>query len=230
MNIKDKNFFNEYPSFAPGATKDRLNKRYEAIINNNKKCFPNSKVLDIASHDGRWSFAATKNGAKHVLGIEGRSNLVDLSNKNFVEYDVSPDLYTFKVGDIHQELRNFNKNQFDVILCLGFFYHTAHHFLLLEEFERLAPKYLILDTAINWYLKGNVISWRKEPSEDKSMAIGNKKNEWVGWFTKSLLSETLNDYGFDIEYFDWPKFLNNNNSHKDYSLGRRVTVLATRKN
>lgn len=51
------------------------------------------RVLEIASHDGRWSFAAVTAGASCVVGVESRSELIDSAQ--------------------------------DVVLCLGFFYHTA---------------------------------------------------------------------------------------------------------
>ena len=68
--------FDEFPRFYETsetfAYPNRLNLRHEAIFGENKEVFEGQRVLDIASHDGRWSFAALKAGATSVVGIEGR--------------------------------------------------------------------------------------------------------------------------------------------------------------
>lgn len=68
-------FFDDHPEFletsSTAAGKDRLNLRHVAIIEEHCKILSGSRVLDIASHDGRWSFAALQAGATHVTGIEG---------------------------------------------------------------------------------------------------------------------------------------------------------------
>lgn len=69
-------FFDPYAQFlttsATSASPSRLNARHAAIIQGNLELFRGKRVLDIASHDGRWSFAALHAGAKHVTGIEIR--------------------------------------------------------------------------------------------------------------------------------------------------------------
>ena len=41
-----------------------MNERYEALIAINKDIFDGARVLDLASHDGRYSFAALKTGRR----------------------------------------------------------------------------------------------------------------------------------------------------------------------
>jgi len=64
-------FFDTYPQFYrtsnTAARPDRLNDRYRAIIDFNRGIIQGSTILDIASHDGRWSFAAIKSGARQWL-------------------------------------------------------------------------------------------------------------------------------------------------------------------
>ena len=68
------NFFNKFPEFVEQGTTgirgNRLNYRYLAIIQNQIKSFKDSSILDLVSHDGRWSLAALETGAKHVTAIE----------------------------------------------------------------------------------------------------------------------------------------------------------------
>ena len=72
-------FFDDYPRFystsKTGPSRHRLGARHRAIIEGNERLLVGRRVLDIASHDGRWSFAALKSGAAHVTGIEARPHL-----------------------------------------------------------------------------------------------------------------------------------------------------------
>jgi hypothetical protein len=56
----------------------RLNTRYRAIIGGNEQHLRGRRVLDVASHDGRWSFAAVQAGCAHVTGIEAQLRQVVL--------------------------------------------------------------------------------------------------------------------------------------------------------
>ncbi len=71
MSYKNVNFFDEYSSFyktgKTGTNPKMLNARFHALIENNKEIIKNSTILDLANHDGRWSFAALKNGAKKSM-------------------------------------------------------------------------------------------------------------------------------------------------------------------
>ena len=91
------------------------------------------RVLDIASHDGRWTMAAIDAGASHVLGIEARKALVDAAHATFAKYAVMPKKFGFITGDVHDVLTRVPPGSIDTVLCLGFFYHTIHHGLLLAR-------------------------------------------------------------------------------------------------
>ncbi len=135
-------FFDAYPLFystSINAPRNRLNKRYRAIIEANDAIIRGKSVLDIASHDGRWSFAAHKAGARYVLGIEAREYLVQNARQNLREYQVPEQQVQFVRGDVFEELDRLDPGTFDTIFCLGFFYHTMHHMLLLNKIARLRP-------------------------------------------------------------------------------------------
>ena len=94
------NFFEKYPEFinegTTGVAGQRLEYRYKAIIENQKNSFKNAKVLDLASHDGRWSLASLEAGASKVVGIEGRENLVEKSNTILEKYGYGDKFTCFK--------------------------------------------------------------------------------------------------------------------------------------
>jgi len=146
-------FFDSFPEFYNSSNTvpfpNRLNNRYLALIESNKKIISNSSILDIASHDGRWSFAALKNGASNVIGIEAKENLVKNSRKNMGLYQIPKEKYHFITGDIFNEIQKIQPKTIDVVFCFGIFYHIMNHMLLLSEIKKLQPKYLLLDTVVN---------------------------------------------------------------------------------
>jgi 16S rRNA G966 N2-methylase RsmD len=129
-----------------GAKMERLNWRCEVLLTRNIDAIKNKKVLDLASHDGRFSYACLKLGAKHVTGIEAREHLVKNANDNMVETGCKK--FKFIKGDVFDHISKINEKEYDTIICLGFFYHTLRQLELLKEIKRIKPKYIILDTNI----------------------------------------------------------------------------------
>ena len=142
-------FFDDYPRFyetsRTAASTGRLNLRYDAIFGQNRDIFAGAKVLDIASHDGRWSLAALACGAESVIGIEARPELAAHAAENLERYGFGTERYSFITGDINQV---FDKQSFDVdvVLCLGFLYHTLRYNELLSGIRRANPRHVLIDT------------------------------------------------------------------------------------
>ncbi len=228
-------FFTTYDRFTKtgsGAQPERLNRRFIALIENNVHIIQNSTILDIASHDGRWSFAAVKNGAKQVIGIEGRQELVDKATQNMMHYDIEPNKYRFITGDIHQEIHKI-KEKIDVVLLLGFFYHTMKHYELFEAIKKIRPKYIILDS--NVFNSGPdtppLIFLKKEPTNNPLYAIGAEEFALVGVPNIAAINMMLDDIGYAYEYFDWKKIPTGMGiAHcQDYKDGNRITLTASSK-
>ena len=112
-------FFDKYPLFyqtsKTGPWRNRLNRRYCALIESNQEILRRASVLDLASHDGRWSFAALKNGAGKVTGIEGREELVRNARENMEVYGIPRDRYHFILGDVFREIEELRRGSFDVV-------------------------------------------------------------------------------------------------------------------
>src|SRR4051794_17029055 len=138
-------FFDSYPRFLRTSGSEtqagtgRLNLRHAAIIETNLDAIRGRRILDIASHDGRWSFAALMAGADHVTGIEAQPGLVASAVETMAEYEISPDRYRFIVGDVHEVINDLTPESFDTIFCFGFLYHTVHHMRLFSSIARLRP-------------------------------------------------------------------------------------------
>ena len=124
----------------------RMNARYDFIIEPFAPLIADAKVLDIASHDGRWSYAFAGAGAAEVHGVEARSALVK-------QYDDFPDTdfkqrATFTHGDLYAELDRLiaQHARFDVVALFGILYHVMDHYGLLARIRLLKPKVIIIDS------------------------------------------------------------------------------------
>ena len=105
------------------------------------------RVLDLASNAGYWSLASVEAGCDYVLGIEGRQMHVDQAELVFEVKGVEKERYGFVQGDIFQT--DFTEyGEFDVVLCLGLFYHVSKHVELLEKIAEVNTDILIIDTRV----------------------------------------------------------------------------------
>ena len=143
-------FFDSFSKFYETTRQppSRMNKRYRAIIQCNKDILIGKTVLDIASHDGRWAFAALKAGCSSVYGeIEARQHFVDSANKTFAHYEIDRSRYEFICADAIQYLRGY-KPPVDTVLLCGFFYHVHCHVELASLIADTGALHIILDTGI----------------------------------------------------------------------------------
>jgi predicted nicotinamide N-methyase len=127
---------------------NRLNWRAELLLTRNQKAIKGKRVLDLASHDGRFSYACLKLGAKQVTGVEGRPYLVRFAKKNLKSLGYKASSFKFINDDLFNYLPKVRPGTFDTILCFGFFYHTVKQVELIEQIKRLKPKVFLLDTFI----------------------------------------------------------------------------------
>ena len=225
-------FFDEYPLFystsQTAAIQNRLNQRYRACIEWNDVAIRGKRVLDLASHDGRWSFAALKAGATNVVGIEARDYLVQAADANLREYGISKNSFSFIAGDAFECLDQIEPQSVDTVFCLGFFYHVANHMLLLSKIARLRPKYLILDTALYLDPYRVIVLYGGDGSGEANAArVGPDSPKLImeGAPTKSALEFMLSTFGWNFVYFDWHRAgIRRWDDIVDYHEGWRVTL------
>jgi 2-polyprenyl-3-methyl-5-hydroxy-6-metoxy-1,4-benzoquinol methylase len=228
-------FFDAYPRFyetaEAGPGRGRLNLRYEAIIGENDDIFPGARVLDLACHDGRWSLAALRAGAAEVVGIEAREDLVASARENLQHYCGQDGSYRFVSGDVFDVLAR-ESFEADVVLCLGFLYHTLRYNELMRRIRDLNPRYLIVDTAV---IRGETrphVDLRLERDLRARDAVPDpysfNRRTIVGRPSLSALALLLDTYDFAIERLsDWPAILRDNPDVArvdQYARGERVTA------
>ena len=189
-----EHFFDAFPRFLDtsetGQRIERFNGRYLALIDSNRDLINGATVLDLASHDGRWSFAALQNGATKVVGIEHKPGLVRKSRENMEFYGVSPQSFDFILGDMFDVIDDVECC--DVVFCFGVFYHINNHMLLLSKIARLNPRVLILDTNISL-------------SDRPVIELVHEENggPLIGRPSKPGLEEMFASFGWSFDCFDW---------------------------
>ena len=128
---------------------NRLNLRRRFIIGPTKPAFKDARVLDLASHDGRWCYAFAAAGAREVIGFEGRRELID-TFEDFPDAQLKAKV-TLHCTDIFDGLEAALEQgeTFDVIGVLGIYYHIMDHRRLLKLISALKPKLVIIDSEFS---------------------------------------------------------------------------------
>jgi len=217
-------FFDHYPEFfrkeAVNAFPNRLNQRYKALIENNKDIICNKRILDIASHDGRWSFAALQNDAAHITGIDVVPNDVKIANQIMEKYKISKNRYNFILGNVHEEIIKIKPNIIDTVFCFGFFYHTLDHLNFLSKITKLKPKNVIFDTFIS-SSPSLIIDVYEEKHRKGGMRLAGRPS-------KRALELMLKYYGLvNIQYYNWhEKKIEDWSNLDDYNKNIHITFSA----
>jgi SAM-dependent methyltransferase len=119
----------------------------------------NKRVLDLGSNSGYWSLLALRDGkAASVTGLDASPELVEQANFVFEKHQQPRGRYDFRVADAYRFLETTDET-FDVILCLGFFYHINDPLRLLKLMAKRTSAFVVIDTVIH-KSEGALISLR----------------------------------------------------------------------
>jgi protein-L-isoaspartate O-methyltransferase len=215
---------------------NRLNQRFNAIFETRPDIWTGKRVLDIGSHDGRFSYASLLKGAAHVTGVEAKPYLLKYARSNLRTLQASPDKYKFVKADIFDYLR-YTKQRFDIVLCLGFLYHTLDHIGLLNLINATGPKIIVLDTVVNTGHRMTCVL-KKEYIDNIHGFEGNSvaNSSTIGGFnyiaTPSIpfLKSITSDINFSFERVNWNKLVKPDPTGlTDYILRRRITAICEKK-
>lgn len=234
---KSSGFFDSHPRFIEtsqtSALTGRLNLRYEAIFAENRDIFQNARVLDLASHDGRWSCAALEVGAASVVGVEARAELVKSAQENLAFYGFGSDRHDFIVGDAMAVLQE-STAAFDVVLCLGFLYHTLRYNELLYGIRRANPGHVVIDTVAPRMMSGPPqVYVRREAFQREGNAVKDAysvgDSVLVGQPNFEGLLTMMSAYDFRLERLsDWDGLLRDNPDvrgvRRGYGQHNRITA------
>jgi hypothetical protein len=183
----------------------RLELRARFIIDRNIEDIAGSRVLDLASHDGRWPYAFAKAGAASVIGVEGRQDLVDLfAGFPDDEYKKKVDL---RAGDMFDALEAFVAagETFDVVGILGVFYHIMDHYRLLRLAAKLKPKLMIVDSefALQPWPMIQIGQERTDKYMNSTAYFPGQLKAPIGRPSRSAMRLMAESLGYSTRWLDW---------------------------
>src|SRR3954447_21635298 len=103
------------------------------------------RVLDLGCDVGGFSIQAAKQGAKEVIGIDGRDSNLDDAREALARENLPQ--VTFRVGDV-RELSPDSDGVFDVVLCLGLLYHLENPADFLNRLAQVCSGYALIETNV----------------------------------------------------------------------------------
>jgi len=183
----------------------RMNRRHKFLIDDNFDDFQGARVLDLAAHDGRWSYAMAAAGASKVVGIEGRPDLVEQFSR-YPEKTVR-DKVELRVGDVFEGLDKAHENgeSYDIVAVFGLLYHLMDHYRLLLAIRKLDPELVIIDSE--FCLAGwPMIKLIKEDTENILNATAyypGQKEVMKGIPSFSAMEKMAETLDYNIRWSDW---------------------------
>ena len=227
-------FFSEHGVYTLNAKNEprnlnRFDQRFEHIVRPHLDRIRGKRVLDLAAHDGHWSWAALQCGAAHVHAVEGRRDLVDRGREFFDRCGFERGRYEFTCSDIFEALEG-PLDVFDTVFCLGIFYHVLDHHRLLRLMTASRPEAVVLDTAVIPE-DGPLIRLHFEATGAAVNAIprsGRQASALVGRPSREALELLAEEVGYAVRYVPWDfGRIPDATDVEDYRAGHRVTALLT---
>lgn len=184
---------------------ERLNFRYRFAVQPFLSQIVGADILDLGSHDGHWPYVLAAAGAKSVLGIEGRPEVMS----DFARFPHTEvwDRVELQVGDMHTTLDTLcaQGRTIDVITVYGVFYHIMDHFSFLRKLMALKPRLIIVDTLLT-LSPHPIIFLMREDSDARLNAIsqqGVDKQIPVGYPSRLAIEMMVDSLGWRVDWQDW---------------------------
>jgi hypothetical protein len=184
---------------------DRLNTRHRFLVEPFMSDIREARVLDLASHDGRWPYAYATAGAREVIGIEGRRELID----EFANYPEGRERDRVRLihGDINVEVPKLANagERFDIVCVLGIFYHITTHYELLSQIRKLRPKLIIIDSEFMNTKDKHIKLILEDPSKRMNTlaAFDGQEKTVKGVPTRGAMEMMAANLGYSLEWLDW---------------------------
>ncbi len=185
----------------------RLDTRKRFILDPFASEIAGARVLDLAAHDGRWSYALAAAGAARVVAVEARADVL----KRYDQFPEAPFKARVKrrVGDIYDVVDGLNANSkhFDVVTLYGILYHVMDHMRLLDRIRRLSPRLIIIDSE--FILSDNPMVQFLRENTDKDInatqLFAGQPTTMVGVPSIGAIEAMADVLGYRCTWTDWDK-------------------------
>ena len=182
----------------------RMNRRHDRIVAPFVEDLTGARVLDLAAHDGRWSYALAAY-ADEVIGVEARPELI----RRFALYPSGPWHARVKLvcDDIYLDLdrRIAAGETFDAVALFGIFYHVMDHYGLLARVARLQPELILIDSEF-MIDRNPIIQMVKERTDNPLNAIAQVPGQEVtlkGVPSTAAMDRMAEVLGYGCDWADW---------------------------
>lgn len=217
------------------AGRNRLAQRAQNLFSNNSTLLQGKHVLDLACNNGRMAYGALSAGAAKVTGVEIRPELISDGILHIAKVGLQ-DKMAFIEHDIFSFMDEARPGDFDVILCLGFLYHTVRHADFFRACARLKPETVIIDTNVakNYFWFGRKMFGKppalflthEHPNETRNTF---DEDGLVYWPSCSYLEAMFSRAGFGSERVKYTsRTVSSWDAMEDYKNGTRASFVATR--
>jgi 2-polyprenyl-3-methyl-5-hydroxy-6-metoxy-1,4-benzoquinol methylase len=181
---------------------DRMNLRWNHVVRPFADEISGATMLDLGSNDGRWPYAFVKAGARKVTALEGRGDVLNKIH-DYAGSDVI-ERVELRVGDFFEEMQSLldEGRTYDIVACLGVFYHTVKHFEMLDLMTRFKPKLIILDSIFANNPRP-VVAIFEERTEREFNIIGDKPMLPIGRISVSAFDMYVRALGYQAEEVVW---------------------------
>ncbi len=181
------------------------------------------RVLDLGCNAGYWSLLAAEAGADYVLGIDGRPMHTEQAELVFEAKGIDRSRYDFRCADLFEDLDRDDLGRFDLVLCLGLFYHINQHARLIDQIARVNDDLLVIDTAISGH-HGSYLELKTEPIDEPRNAL---KSELIMHATRQAVIDIVAAYGYESVVLR-PNFTDAH-GFEDYRHGLRRAFVCSKK-
>lgn len=190
----------------------KLRRVAQTIADLSGQSFENLRVLDLACLEGLYGIEMALQGAK-VVAIEGRE--ANVEKARFAKEALSLE----NIDIVRDDVRNLSAEkygQFDVVLCLGIFYHldSPDVFHFMESVAEVCNRLAVIDTHVSavaekcYAYKGNSYWGRVYPEHSPDSTLEERaKSLWSSvdninsfWLTRPSLYNLLGRVGFSSVY------------------------------
>lgn len=196
-------FLHELEDYSPDMV-TRMNRRHARIVAPFKEDLIGAQVLDLAAHDGRWSYALAEH-AERVVGVEARPDLID----RFAQYPAGPQHSRVKLvcDDIYRDLdkRLIRDETFDAVMLFGIYYHVMDHYGLLARVIQLEPELIVIDSEF-MVDRNPIIQMVKERTDNPLNAIAQVPGQEVtmkGVPSTGAMERMADVLGYGCTWVDW---------------------------
>lgn len=182
----------------------RMNWRHAHIIVPIEDEIRGARILDLGSHDGRWPCAYADAGAREVIGIEGRAELVE----EFAAFPAAnKDRVKLRVGDFVDGMDALIAagETFDIVSCLGVYYHTMQHYRMMCQMAMLKPKLIIIDSEFARSEDAVILMSRENPVKRLNSTEQFKGQDFVpvGFPSAQAARLMAKSVGYDMKIVNW---------------------------